>query len=302
MTNRLKFILVFGFIAIALTYVLTRTPGEVTSDVDAQQEQQLAMIREKQRAKLAAARDSLAGTTESSGASTNASALNANPLSSAPALTENIKQHVTSTIEQFKNLMPSASKPPSEPVDTQTRISYLQTMPVSVIEATRRQDAANLARQEAGRENPFAELAPANPFPRRRAGSQIAAAAAGKLPNTALGSGPEGLPLGSDLPPPPPPEVTAELNPPPGISSDELPPPPEKPLLMRKLKLNGIVGDRVILAFKDRHYQQAHGYKRFITLAQGQVFDDVKVVDVEQDKAVLEEDGQQTIVRLDPIR
>lgn len=293
MTNRLKVILVVGVVAIAMAYLLTKTTTDGPVAEDSSYEQQLAKLREKQK--------EIASKKQDSGYS----ALNATTENALARHTNAIAENVNSTLQSFQKLMPSAAeKPVNEVVEPQERMSYLKTMPVNVIEATRKPEAAIVARQEAGRADPFARLGPAKAFPRSRS-SETSGTAAGKRPAATLGHGPEGLPPpppGLSMPPPPPPEMTAEMPPPAGISVDELPPPPEKPLLMRKLKLNGIVGDRVILAFKDRNYQEQNGYRRFITLAEGQVFDNVRVVDVTADRAVLEEDGEQTTVRLAPIR
>lgn len=301
-------IIVVGIIAIAVALLLTRTQ-EQNNDDSAAYEQQIAALRAKRKpideqssagSYSALNKDSSTVAKTSQTVSTTTTLMN----SGTTAFSDNLSKHMSSTLETFKNMMPAtASTSSALPNDTQDRISYLQSMPVSVIEATPRDAATNTARQDAGRANPFAEISPSNSFPRERKGVLPASLSDNKKSGKTLGHGPEGLPPPApDLPPPPPPDVTAQLTPPPGISSEELPPPPEKPLLMRKLRLNGIVGDHVILAFKDRNYQRRNGYKRYITLAQGQVFDNVKLVDVDHDKAVLEEDGEQTTVRLEPIR
>lgn len=308
MTTRLKVIIVVGVIAIAMALLLTRTPEQTTDD-SAAYEAQLSALRAKQKPieeqSNAASysqlnKDSSSVTQTTQTVSTTTTAID----NGTAALTKNLSKHMNSTLESFKSMLPDTGTTSSaQSNDTQERITYLQTMPVSVIEATPRDSATNQARQDAGRANPFAEISPSSSFPRERKGVLPVSLSNNKKSGKTLGHGPDGLPPPApDLPPPPPPDVTAQMTPLPGISSDELPPPPEKPLLMRKLRLNGIVGDHVILAFKDRNYQRRNGYKRYITLAQGQVFDNVKLIDVEQDKAVLEEDGEQTTVRLEPIR
>jgi hypothetical protein len=303
MTNRLKVIIVVGIVAIATTYLLTKTPEQAVDDSSAY-EKQLAELRAKQKPVEEQSRTSSYSTlnNDSSAAPT---VQDTKPVASgAAAFSEKLGEHMNSTIDTIKNLMPSDSMKRSvEQSAPQERIAYLQSMPVSVIGATPREVATGNARKDAGRADPFGEIAPPHSFPRERHGVLANSLNNNVKGSKILGQGPDGLPPPSaDLPPPPPPEATAELNPPPGITSDELPPPPEKPLLMRKLRLNGIVGDHVILAFNDRSFQRRNGYRRYITLAQGQIFDNVKLVDVDRDKAVLEEDGEQRTVRLEPIR
>jgi hypothetical protein len=184
--------------------------------------------------------------------------------------------------------------------ERQIKLNYLSSLPVKVIEATRREDATSNARGDAGREDPFAPVTPSYPFPddRKTDGN------AGKNSGRDLGSGPDGLP------PPPPPlggvELPGELQVPheeeSGITFDELPPPPDKPRLATKLALSAVVGDRAILTFKDRRFRQLHGYQKFITLAPGQEFDSVTLVSVDRDRAVLEEEGRRSTVEMAPIR
>ncbi len=219
--------------------------------------------------------------------------------------------HIQERLKSLSQLVPdSSSSGPITPTDDQSRLQYLSSLQVGVIEATRKPDAVARARADAGRANPFDSLEGTLPFPKSNEPPNSAEAllkAGGKIPAPPdLGSGPQGLPppppgvesqMAGDLPPPPPPTDGGS-----GISFDELPPPPEKPLLMRKLKLNAIVGDRVILSFKDRNYAAKHGMRRFITLTAGQEFDSVTLVSINSDKAVLEEDGKRQVVQLDPIR
>jgi len=298
-TNRLKVILAVGGIAIAGTYALTQT-GDNDSAPDSAYQQQLEQIRNKNKAQT----DSKRSETYNNLNAEKEKTVSDPSFLSAPQLTEHIKHHVNSTLQSLKQILPAGQEPaPPEANDTQSRISYLQSMPVGLIEATHKADAVAMARLDAGREDPFASLSTPKAFPRAK---EIASKLPEKLPKPDLGSGPEGLPPpppgASELPPGMTPPSLEATNLPPGISSDELPPPPEKPLLMRMLRLNGIVGDRAILTFKDRRYQRNNGYQKYITLAEGQSFDNMRVVDVETDKAVLEEDGEQTTVHLAPIR
>lgn len=87
-----------------------------------------------------------------------------------------------------------------------------------------------------------------------------------------------------------------------GIAVDELPLPPEKPLLIPRLKLNAILGDHVVITFKDNQFRKSHGFKKYITLAPGQEFDSIKLIDVSNNSATLEENGEQKTVTMDPIK
>ncbi len=288
MNGRMRFILMVGGIAIVLTAIGTYGPmlfRKGGDDEETAQANQLAALRAKQAQAQKKPDDSLS-----------------QPQSAQYNIQERLQSLGQPPINDTHNDVP--------PRDDQARIQYLSSLPVGVIEATRKQEAVDRARLEAGRANPFDSVEGALPFPKSEESSHSAEgllSAGGKIPPPpGMGSGPHGLPppppgvdslAAGDLPPPPPPTDGGT-----GITFDELPPPPEKPLLMRKLKLNAIVGDRVILTFKDRNYPAKHGMKRFITLTEGQEFDTVTLVSINSDKAVLEEDGKKQIVHLDPIK
>ncbi|MBX9667928.1 MAG: hypothetical protein K2X93_09935 [Candidatus Obscuribacterales bacterium] len=288
MNGRMRFILMVGGIAIVLTAIGTYGPmlfRKGGDDEETAQANRLAALRAKQA-----------------------------QVKSTPIDLPNEPQSAQYSIQ---DRLQSLGQPPvnsinsdSQPTNDQSRLQYLSSLPVGVIEATRKQEAVDRARLDAGRANPFDAVEGALPFPKSEGAPNSAEgllSAGGKIPAPpGMGSGPHGLPppppgvdsqVIGDLPPPPPPTDGGT-----GITFDELPPPPEKPLLMRKLKLNAIVGDRVILTFKDRSYPAKHGMKRFITLTEGQEFDTVTLVSINRDKAVLEEDGKKQIVHLDPIK
>lgn len=294
----MKFILTVGGIAILLTAVATYGPMLLSkfnpdSDTESKQEKELAAILAKKQAqKDNQARQSIDQPNQS--------------LQSTPYTPEH---DIQKRLESLAH-PDSSTNDQITPTDERSRLEYLSSLPTGIIEATRKQEAVLRARLDAGRANPFDSIEGALPFPKPKEPPSSAASvlsAGGKIPAPPdLGSGPQGLPPPppgvesqaiADLPPPPPPTDSAN-----GITFDELPPPPEKPLLMRKLKLNAIVGDRVILTFKDRNYPAKHGMRRFITLTKGQEFDTVTLVSINSDKAVLEEDGKEQIVKLDPIR
>ena len=113
----------------------------------------------------------------------------------------------------------------------------------------------------------------------------------------------------NDLLPPPPPTIAgSDLPPPPpsfdagGIASSDLPPPPEDQSLLRMLSLNAIIGKQAVLSLNDRTYRKMHGFKRFITLGPGETFDSVTLVALDQDQAIIEEDGQRSTLVLPSVR
>lgn len=299
MNNRMKVILSLGAVAIAATYALTRT-GDSENALDDAYERKLAELRAKQKAPAPESRDKDYKAINASTTQEEEESAQKQDILSSPQLAEHIKHHVDSTLHSLNQIIPLAkSEQSAMPDDNQSRMAYLDTMPIGVIEATQRDEAKNSARKDAGRQDPFSPLASTGVFPKAKS---KASAQSDELPKPDIGSGPDGLP-----PPPPqslPPELTPppEASPAPGISSEELPPPPDKPLLMRMLRLNGIVGDRAILTFKDRSYQRQNGFKRYITLAEGQRFDNMRLVHIDGESAVLEEDGEETTIQLAPIR
>jgi hypothetical protein len=293
MSSRLKVIMLVGLVAIAATFLATKL-SEVQPTESAEEtayQQQLAAIRKKQQ-------------DNAKQSSSN------NDQSQQNSASSQVSQHIQNTLQSLQHMMPSGSgsTPPVANYDANAqRLQYLQTMPITVIESTRKPDAMAMARQDAGRIDPFGELPAGQQFPKLKPIPRPPISSVkvdGKKVASDILSGPEGLPppppsssdlasLATDVAPPPPP---------PGITLDELPPPPEKPMLSKHLKLNAILGDQIILAFKDRHYQKQNHFKQYITLSQGQEFDSVTLVDIGKDQATLEEHGRQITMQLDPIR
>ncbi len=313
MPSRLILIIAFGVIAIPLTYYANNQPQETDSSETAAYEKQLEAIRKKQKTKAVKTGETETTSTQSGQTATSSTSAAAGLNSTTPntngdSTTSVQTPNFQSTLQHLQNMMPSAKLPVGNYDSNKQRLQYLQTMPVSIIEATRKQDALMMARQDAGRPDPFEPLANSQPFPKQKSNSKSSSLEklAGTKVGSGAGTGPEGLPppptpdpspsLATNLPPPPPPLST------PGISLEELPPPPDRPLLSKRLKLNAILGDHVILAFKDRRFQKQNHFKPYITLSQGQEFDTVTLVDIGKDKAVLEEHGRQITMELDPIR
>jgi hypothetical protein len=317
LTKRLWFIIAFGVIAIPLAYYVNNPPQDTASSETAAYEKQLEAIKEKQRTNTANADKTETSSSQSSQTATfntdaaaglNSTTPNTNSVSTTTVPTQTTTPNFQSTLQHLQRMMPSAKLPVANYDSNNQRLQYLQTMPVTIIEATSKQDALILARQDAGRPDPFGPLSNSQPFPKQKSNSKSSSLE--KLAGTKVGSGAETGPEG--LPPPPTadasPSLAASLTPPPpplptpGISLEELPPPPDRPLLSKRLKLNAILGDHVILAFKDRRFQKQNHFKQYITLSQGQEFDTVTLVDIGKDKAVLEEHGRQITMELDPIR
>lgn len=326
MSNRLKIILIVGIVAIALTYFGTYMQDHSAADADKAYQQQLDELRKKQEEKLKRSKaetdpSSISQTASSTVETTAALPNSASTTMATKSVTESpfaansdyknsstpsaqVTQHIKDTLASLQHMMPGANpKLPVANYDSNAqRLQYLQTMPIAVIESTGKQDAQMMARQNAGRLDPFAELPASQPFPKSKVRSLSLEKVAGKKSATDFGTGPDGLP------PPPSASASASLAdlapppPPPGIELDELPPPPDKPMLSKSLKLNAIVGDHIILAFKDRHFQKKNHFKQYITLAQGQEFDTMTLVAIGKDQATIEENGRQITMELDPIR
>lgn len=325
--SSLKWTVPGGLVAIAATWFFFNPPNN-SSQESAQEDtyqQQLAALRKKQEAAKAAklAKDkstppvetsqiaSSSGSLPRSTAQSKESVGSVPPSPSAPLAnsapwespSNQVSKHIQNTMQSLQNMMPSASRPPVANFDSNAqRLQYLQTMPLGIIESTKKQDASFMARQDAGRVDPFGELPAFKPFPKQKAIAEAQVKADKKKKQSDFLNGPEGLPPPPtsaslpDLAPPPPP---------PGITTDELwdqMQPPDKPMLSEHLKLNAILGDQVILAFKDRRFQKKNHFQQYITLSQGQVFDTVTLIDIGKDQAVINEHGRQITMQLDPIR
>ncbi len=191
------------------------------------------------------------------------------------------------------------------------RLSYLASLPAPVIEPTDRAwaqaqtrlelsggsaDGSSPAMAKIPLRNPFAPLLNKKPFPRSGA-----LAKKDKSVAASNSKGEDRLPPPPDMnvPPQPVPSSDEIAS---GLSVDELPPPPEKPMLIPRMRLNAILDDRVIMTFPDGKFSRANGFKKFITLAPGQSYDSIKLLDVEANKATFEEFGQVKTVVIDPIR
>ncbi len=170
--------------------------------------------------------------------------------------------------------------------------------------ATGRQEARIIARSSVGRADPFGPLL------------NISAKGAGNHSGSTDGGSSEGVP---DLPPPPdtgdgssgllpPPPAMGGLNgisdlpPEPGITTDELPLPPESRELSRKLKLNAVIGDHAILAFADKNFARERGLKRYVSLGRGDSYESIRLIDLDADMAIIEENGKTRELKLPELR
>lgn len=173
-----------------------------------------------------------------------------------------------------------------------------QDLPEKSYSATGRKEARLISSAEAGQKDPFA---PIDVVPNSASSSNPARIDLPPPPDT---GGDNGL-----LPPPPamggadfgsnlPPEPQTEE----GISLDELPNPPASQSLRSKLSLNAILGDKAVLALKDKVYANSHGLKPYVTLGKGESYETVRLVYLDDDRAVIEEEGNTRELRLPEIR
>lgn len=170
---------------------------------------------------------------------------------------------------------------------------------INVIKATSRDMARLLANAKSGRADPMSPISSSKPFP--RSNMQMQASDPALLPPPPDS---EKLDTGSDLVPPPPSFSQADL--PPGlmdsISSQDLPPPPADQSLIKMLSLNAILDNQVILSLRDRSYRKQHGFKEYITLGKGESFDSVRLISINGETAVIEEEGRRSSLSLPSIR
>ena len=96
---------------------------------------------------------------------------------------------------------------------------------------------------------------------------------------------------------PPPPTGDGDM-----LSLKELPSPPEKPSLSGKLKLIGIVGNRAVFTFSDGLLRLQHNWPHYLTLAAGEQFEGVTVMNISPDAVTVEEDGEKQTKELPRVR
>jgi hypothetical protein len=194
-----------------------------------------------------------------------------------------------------------SSSPPSDAAASAptSGVNFSQQLP-----ATTRGQATETAKLGAGRTNPFADIGGFKPFPSGSAGVSTQKTTTTTKVTTKRHTG-EGL-----VPPPPPTTSIGSFVPPPpasgGASQDllnpnELPAPPDKPAIVGKMQLTGIVGSRALFTF-DPAARLQNGWPKFVSLGAGEQFETVSVVNVSPDSVTLQEDGERTVKELPRIR
>lgn len=332
MSKRLAVIVVVGVIAIIATYFLTKPPEEapfpeqlkkpavggtangVTPETAAPPANTPAPITDT-------ATPAGAGTPAGTGAGSSPASTPTTPASTTPEpgnAPDANQSKVPSQNQQGLNLtdikhaISQALAIPGSPNTGQAAAEILDDSNVPMpaeIDATDKTVALIQARALAGRRDPFAPFSARKPFPRARK-TDVNDIASSTPSQEKSKSAKSSLDENSDLPASPDgdteiagaPDTIPDESLPVGITADELPPPPDKPLLAEKLKLNGIVGNRAILAFKDKGYSRENGWRPYVTLGPGQRFDSVKLVAIGDESVVVEEEGQQRTLVLPPIR
>lgn len=196
------------------------------------------------------------------------------------------------------NTPPKAKTPAMKQKADTSASSASQDLPEKRYSATGRKEARLISSSEAGQKDPFA------PIDTVLNSAGLDKSAKIDLPPPPDTAGDNGL-----LPPPPamggadfgsnlPPEPQADG----GISVDELPSPPASQSLRSKLSLNAILGDKAVLALKDKAYASSHGLKQFVTLGKGDSYETIRLVYLDDARAVIEEEGNTRELLLPEIR
>ncbi len=189
----------------------------------------------------------------------------------------------------------------SEGSEVHAVVPYPEALP-----ATTRAEAVEQARIGAGRSNPFsAPLTQYKKFPLQRgsAHTEVTVEPVKKKPiKIMVPPPPPGAIRPADLIPhgnmvPPPPTGDGDM-----LSLKELPSPPEKPSLSGKLKLIGIVGNRAVFTFSDGLLRLQHNWPHYLTLAAGEQFEGVTVMNISPDAVTVEEDGEKQTKELPRVR
>ncbi len=176
-----------------------------------------------------------------------------------------------------------------------------------VIEPTPKSVANLEARSSVGNSDPFAPIS-AKPFPRVKQEPLPRQIAGEPLPpppgfNKGSTEAPSSAPPDFELPPPPPgeglPAFPGSGPEPPltALDNEELPSPPDKPSQIDHFDLSGIVGNRAILKF----FRDDNKVK-YVTLAEGETFNNVHLIEIKDDSVVLEEDGARRDVEIPAVR
>lgn len=100
--------------------------------------------------------------------------------------------------------------------------------------------------------------------------------------------------------PPPPPGVPNASEQSSDLPLEDLPPPPEKPSLLAKMRLVGIIDDQALFTLSDTDDNVGRPY--VVTLKPGEQFQTVTLLSVDADSVMVEEDGARTVLTLERIK
>jgi hypothetical protein len=214
-----------------------------------------------------------------------------------PAQAQSVSAPSASTAQPAQAQSDSAISKAAKDATGQTPTSMSDQ--ATILPATTRMQAVQRAKANAGRTDPLAPVEGFKPFPRGA-------------------TTPDAKPHHNDrssakmLIPPPPGGVSLQVPPPPNAVSSgsatedlpvsELPVPPERPSIVNKLKLIGIIGQKAIFTITDLSARRVNKWPRSLMLGTGEHFESVEVVSISADSALLEENGEQTTKRLERIR
>lgn len=176
--------------------------------------------------------------------------------------------------------------------------------------ATSLDQARIRAKAALAKSDPFAPLSDVKPFP----GAFPAPPEADKADNSKHLPPPPKATMGSrastvgaagksELVPPPP--AFGDVGPghlPSGLAFGDLPGPPENQSLASKLALVGIVGDHAIFNITDFSLRRSNGWPKTFSLAEGRSFQNVRLLSIGEDSAILEEDGERILKNLPAVK
>lgn len=159
------------------------------------------------------------------------------------------------------------------------------------------------ARSSLSKNDPFAPLTDLRPFPGSYAPDMPPSQAS--TPGSPLASKTKPGKKESDMVPPPPPTMGSAISPnemPSGLSFGDLPMPPERQGLATKITLVGIVGNQCIFNVNDPTARRQHHWPKTFSLTQGESFDQMRLLEVNLDSAVVEEGGERITKSLPAVR
>ncbi len=204
----------------------------------------------------------------------------------APAASSHASSHASSP-----TTIALATLPGSAAIATTTSAA----IPKTNYPATRREEAASIARQVSGREDPMQSTFEKIPYPGTKAGS-------------------DGHKSESPVPPPP---TTKELPPAPSVANgggsstpelpiENMPLPPDKPMVTLRLKLTAILGNKALLSVP-LELRLQNNWPAVICLGPGERFEDpangsFSIVSVDRDSVTIEEEQESSVQSLPLIK